>query len=70
MLEKYPEIRNVVGEIQNVFNGSDGGIHYIKLCSIIESLCDNASNGDIDAVKILEYIRAFHRLIIYAKENK
>ena len=56
--------------ITDVLSGDDGGVPFLKLLTLTRVMSERADSGDVDALKVLEFIYQFERLIKLAQTVK
>lgn len=65
------EIQDAIDNIMSCFNGEDGGLNFVKLCTVINFLSEQIKSNNVSqkeaAQQILNVILQFSRLIDYAK---
>jgi hypothetical protein len=67
MLERCTaETKEAVNQFTTTFTGEDGGIGFVKLCSLIETLDIQAEAGDKAAAQIIDRIQGVARFIKFA----
>lgn len=69
MLERADrETKAAVDTILDCFAASDGGINFVKFCSLIEGLDVAAQRGDDAAEQIISKVKAFANLVKFANQ--
>lgn len=58
-IKTYHEVR----DIMDCFNGSDGGVTFASLATILNKMNEDAEKGDKSAVEVLEIVERFANLV-------
>lgn len=70
MLFKSSELQEHFDNILDTFGGADGGVRFIKLKMLLNTMEKHADNGDTSAKMILDMMIRFSRLINVANDGK
>lgn len=54
---------NILQPALDCFTGMDGGISFVKFKQMISALCKKANDGDLSAIKILDIVHQYNKLI-------
>jgi hypothetical protein len=63
------EMDEHLDKIMDTFTGADGCASYISCRNLIHVMCDRAGDGDTAAVKILDVVTRFRKLIDVADKS-
>jgi len=66
-MNNHQIVKETLQTFLNTFAGGDGGISFLQFRALMETLADQAENGDVGSADIIDRVSKVASLIEYSK---